>query len=96
MVVLDPLRFPLRFNVRWCRRLSLASFDPGKNALQHHTNDTSLPGVSYAYISRIEAGSRYPSEMALRHLATKLGTTAASTSRRLTLKRRANPPGAIV
>ncbi len=34
------------------------------------------PGVSYAYISRIEAGARNPSEKALRHLAAKLGTTA--------------------
>jgi len=33
-------------------------------------------GVSYAYISRIEAGDRRPSEKALRTLAEKLGTTA--------------------
>jgi ribosome-binding protein aMBF1 (putative translation factor) len=33
------------------------------------------PGVSYAYISRIEAGARQPSEMALRALAPKLGVT---------------------
>jgi transcriptional regulator with XRE-family HTH domain len=31
------------------------------------------PGVSYAYISRIEAGSRNPSVKALRMLAAKLG-----------------------
>src|SRR3954449_3586547 len=31
------------------------------------------PGVSYAYISRIEAGSRQPSVKALRRLAAKLG-----------------------
>src|SRR5918911_1590692 len=34
------------------------------------------PGVSYAYISRIEAGSRQPSVKALRMLARKLGVTA--------------------
>jgi ribosome-binding protein aMBF1 (putative translation factor) len=34
------------------------------------------PGVSYAYISRIESGTRKPSEKALRHLAERLGTTA--------------------
>jgi transcriptional regulator with XRE-family HTH domain len=34
------------------------------------------PGVTYAYISRIEAGQRQPSEKALRTLAEKLGTTA--------------------
>jgi transcriptional regulator with XRE-family HTH domain len=33
----------------------------------------SQPGVSYAYISRIEAGSRSPSVKALRMLASKLG-----------------------
>jgi transcriptional regulator with XRE-family HTH domain len=33
------------------------------------------PGVSYAYISRIEAGSRQPSVKALRRLAAKLGVT---------------------
>jgi transcriptional regulator with XRE-family HTH domain len=36
----------------------------------------SSPGVSYAYISRIETGSREPSEKALRAIAEKLGTTA--------------------
>lgn len=34
------------------------------------------PGVSYAYISRIEAGSRRPSVTALRKLARKLGVSA--------------------
>src|SRR6266480_1428796 len=33
------------------------------------------PGVSYAYISRIEAGARRPSVKALRHLAPKLGVS---------------------
>jgi transcriptional regulator with XRE-family HTH domain len=34
------------------------------------------PGVTYAYVSRIEAGQRRPSERALRSLAERLGTTA--------------------
>jgi transcriptional regulator with XRE-family HTH domain len=34
------------------------------------------PGVSYAYISRIEAGARRPSVKALRKLAAKLGVSA--------------------
>src|ERR1043165_10091512 len=34
--------------------------------------DLSSPGVSYAYISRIEAGARTPSVKALRKLAQKL------------------------
>jgi transcriptional regulator with XRE-family HTH domain len=34
------------------------------------------PGVSYAYISRIEAGTRTPSVKALRRLAAKLGVSA--------------------
>jgi transcriptional regulator with XRE-family HTH domain len=38
--------------------------------------DLSAPGVSYAYISRIEAGARRPSVKALRMLAEKLGVTA--------------------
>src|SRR5438067_9279447 len=38
--------------------------------------DLSSPGVSYAYISRIEAGARRPSVKALRMLAKKLGVTA--------------------
>jgi tetratricopeptide (TPR) repeat protein len=37
--------------------------------------DLSSPGVSYAYISRIEAGARRPSVKALRLLAKKLGVT---------------------
>jgi transcriptional regulator with XRE-family HTH domain len=37
--------------------------------------DLSEPGVSYAYISRIEAGMRRPSEKALRMLAPNLGVT---------------------
>src|SRR3712207_9108605 len=35
----------------------------------------SSPGVSYAYISRIEAGTRRPSVKALRKLAGKLGVS---------------------
>jgi tetratricopeptide (TPR) repeat protein len=38
--------------------------------------ELSAPGVSYAYISRIEAGTRQPSVKALRKLARKLGVTA--------------------
>ena len=37
--------------------------------------DLSSPGVSYAYISRIEAGARRPSVKALRMLAKRLGVT---------------------
>jgi len=37
--------------------------------------ELSSPGVSYAYISRIEAGARRPSVKALRMLARKLGVT---------------------
>jgi transcriptional regulator with XRE-family HTH domain len=37
--------------------------------------DLSSPGVSYAYISRIEAGARTPSVKALRKLSQKLGVT---------------------
>jgi transcriptional regulator with XRE-family HTH domain len=37
--------------------------------------DLSSPGVSYAYISRIEAGARAPSVKALRRLAGKLGVS---------------------
>lgn len=37
--------------------------------------DLASPGVSYAYISRIEAGMRQPSVKALRQLARKLNTT---------------------
>jgi len=38
--------------------------------------DLASPGVTSAYISRIETGTRQPSEKALRALAKKLGTTA--------------------
>jgi transcriptional regulator with XRE-family HTH domain len=37
--------------------------------------ELSCPGVSYAYISRIEAGQRTPSVKALRKLAPKLGVS---------------------
>src|SRR5215467_9060596 len=37
--------------------------------------ELSAPGVSYSYISRIEAGARRPSVKALRMLARKLGVT---------------------
>lgn len=37
--------------------------------------DLSEPGISYAYISRIEAGARTPSVKALRKLASKLGVS---------------------
>src|SRR3954447_2889602 len=37
--------------------------------------ELAAPGVSYAYISRIEAGTRQPSVKALRRLAAKLGVT---------------------
>jgi transcriptional regulator with XRE-family HTH domain len=37
--------------------------------------DLASPGVSYAYISRIEAGARQPSVKALRKLAAKLGVS---------------------
>jgi tetratricopeptide (TPR) repeat protein len=37
--------------------------------------ELAAPGVSYAYISRIEAGTRQPSVKALRRLAEKLGVT---------------------
>src|SRR5438093_7532007 len=37
--------------------------------------ELSSAGVSYAYISRIEAGARTPSVKALRQLASKLGVT---------------------
>lgn len=38
--------------------------------------ELAAPGVSYAYISRIEAGTRQPSVKALRKLSGKLGVTA--------------------
>ncbi len=37
--------------------------------------DLSSPGISYAYISRIEADARTPSVKALRRIAGKLGVT---------------------
>ena len=37
--------------------------------------DLSAPGVSYAYVSRIEAGARVPSMKAMRILAERLGVT---------------------
>jgi len=37
--------------------------------------DLSSPGISYAYISRIEAGARTPSVKALRQVAGKLAVT---------------------
>jgi transcriptional regulator with XRE-family HTH domain len=37
--------------------------------------ELSAPGVSYAYISRIEAGARQPSVKALRMLARKLSVS---------------------
>jgi transcriptional regulator with XRE-family HTH domain len=43
--------------------------------------ELSEPGISYAYISRIEAGARRPSLTALRKLATKLGVTALELER---------------
>src|SRR2546428_4394685 len=39
--------------------------------------ELSSPGVSYAYISRIEAGARTPSVKALRKLSPKLGVSVA-------------------
>ena len=45
-------------------------------ALGLSQRDLAEPGITYAYISRIEAGQRQPSEKALRALADKLGTTA--------------------
>src|SRR5207237_90558 len=38
--------------------------------------EPAAPGVSYAYISRIEAGTRQPSVKALRRVAAKLGVSA--------------------
>ena len=39
--------------------------------------ELSQPGVSYAYISRIEAGVRTPSVKVLRKLAPKLGVSVS-------------------
>lgn len=45
--------------------------------LERHLSQRALsaPGVSYAYISRIEADARTPSVKALRRIAAKLGVT---------------------
>lgn len=48
-----------------------------RTAAGYSQRELSEPGVSYAYISRIEAGTREPSVKALRKLARKLGVTAA-------------------
>jgi transcriptional regulator with XRE-family HTH domain len=48
-----------------------------RHELRLSQRDLAEPGVSYAYISRIEAGARRPSVRALRQLATKLGVSAA-------------------
>jgi transcriptional regulator with XRE-family HTH domain len=45
-------------------------------ALGLSQRDLASPGVTYSYLSRVEAGQRQPSEKALRALAEKLGTTA--------------------
>ena len=45
-------------------------------ALGLSQRDLASEGVSYAYISRIEAGTRRPSVRALRTLATKLDASA--------------------
>lgn len=46
-------------------------------ALGLSQRDLSAPGISYAYISRIEAGMREPSVKALRKLAPRLGVSVA-------------------
>ena len=50
--------------------------------------DLSSPGITYAYISRIEAGARTPSVKALRMLAQKLGVTPGVPRDRLGARRR--------
>ena len=52
------------------RRLKRLRLDKGLSQ-----RELAAPGVSYAYISRIEAGTRQPSVKALRRLAAKLGVT---------------------
>ena len=47
-----------------------------RRALGLSQRDLSQPGISYAYISRIESGQRRPSLKALRKLAPKVETTA--------------------
>lgn len=37
--------------------------------------DLGVPGLSYAYVSRLESDQRVPSEKALRKLAARLGVT---------------------
>src|SRR4051794_41970346 len=54
--------------------------------------ELSSPGVSYAYISRIEAGARRPSVKALRKLARKLGGSAEDLETGSPLSD-ADPPG---
>lgn len=64
--------------------------------------ELSEPGVSYAYISRIEAGVRTPSVKVLRKLAPKLGVSVtwletgdddpAEALARLVLEHQARPP----
>jgi len=46
-----------------------------RHALGLSQRDISEPGVSYAYISRVEAGKRIPSVKALRKIAPKLGVS---------------------
>jgi transcriptional regulator with XRE-family HTH domain len=53
-------------------RLRRARLDAGLSQ-----RELSEPGVSYAYISRIEAGVRTPSIKVLRKLAPKLGVSVA-------------------
>src|SRR3954462_9307664 len=59
--------------------------------------DLSSQGVSYAYISRIEAGARRPSVKALRKLAQKLGVSAedleTGSAVRAGAARELRPPG---
>jgi transcriptional regulator with XRE-family HTH domain len=64
--------------------------------------ELSEPGVSYAYISRIEAGTRTPSVKVLRKLAPKLGVSVtwletgrddpAEALARLVLEHEGRPP----
>jgi len=53
------------------KRIRKLRYDKGLSQRQ-----LSVPGVSYAYISRIEAGTRDPSLKALIKIAPKLGVTA--------------------
>ena len=76
---------PLRVDRQDALRMGAAS-EPGVETvgqrlrrLRHERGlsqrDLASPGVSYAYISRIEAGARRPSVKALRQLAPKLGVS---------------------